>query len=353
VTLSPDERDELRTIVRSVLAKESSSARVRSAVEEPAGYDASAWRTIAELGWVGLAIPEEHGGAGASFAALGVVLEELGRHVTPGPFLSTAVLGTGVLMDAGATEHLPAIASGELIVAVSVPFIGGDYDVVERDGRLHGTAGFVLDADSAGLIIVAAAGAGGPGLYEVARDACVVEALPTIDMTRRLCRVTFDGVTPDAKLDASDDVLDRLFDRAAVALSADCAGGARRVLEMTVEYSKQREQFGRPIGSFQAIKHRCADLLLLVETTQVAVEDACEKIDGPNPVERRTAASLAKSHAGDAYAFAAGDAIQLHGGIGFTWEHDLHLFLKRAKLNQTLFGDSHAHRERLASMILS
>jgi alkylation response protein AidB-like acyl-CoA dehydrogenase len=182
-----------------------------------------------------------------------------------------------------------------------------------------------------------------------------VEVLPSIDATRRLCNVTLDlAVGEDwllGKRGEGRSIIDRVIDRAAAALAVDSVGGAQRVLEMCVDYAKQRMQFGRPIGSFQAIKHRCADMLLLVETSKVASERAAEEI-AETPGEPSAAAAIAKAYACDAYAKVGGDGIQTHGGIGFTWEHDIHLYFKRAKLNQVLFGDPAWHRARLASMVL-
>jgi alkylation response protein AidB-like acyl-CoA dehydrogenase len=372
VTVEPDRRDEweaLRAVARRVLEKESSSARVRAVANEPLGYDGALWRTMAEMGWTGLAMPEAHGGAGYGFAEMSIVLQELGRHVTPSPFLSTAVLGAGVLLVAAGEgpgrELLPQIAAGDLRTAVVARFVSEtSVPTVHRTSRgyvLEGRAAFVLDGCGADLLLVvspSADGSGGAELFAVPASAAGVSRhlLPTIDMTRRLCDVTFDEVAlpVDARVGRAGDeraLVSWLIDRAAAALAADSVGGAERVLEMSVDYAKARVQFGRPIGTFQAIKHKCADMLLLVEASRVAAEEAAAR-SPDRPGEPSPAAAIAKSYACDAYAKVAGDSIQLHGGIGFTWEHDIHLFFKRAKLNQALFGDSSWHLARLADLLL-
>jgi alkylation response protein AidB-like acyl-CoA dehydrogenase len=361
-------REELQAVARKLLGAESPPIRVRSVVDEPGGFDRELWLTMADLGWLGIAVPAELGGAGGSFADLMVVLTELGRHVVPGPFFSTVVLGASALLQDGgarAADEIAELVSGRLLVALVTGLVsGGGGPVLESGGgghRLSGTAACVADADIADLLVVAAHHGDDPKATSLVRvpmptSGVDVQVLPSIDGTRRLCSARFDDVAVGrecvlGELGQGGVVLDWLIDKAAAALAADCLGGAERVLELTVDYAKKRVQFGRPIGTFQAIKHRCADMLLMVEASRAAVEDAAEssaaRAGGFSPE-----AAIAKSYAGDAYALIAREGIQLHGGIGFTWEHDLHLFFKRAKLNQVWYGDSAWHRRRLARHLL-
>jgi alkylation response protein AidB-like acyl-CoA dehydrogenase len=364
-----DELEELRDVVRRVLEKESSPRAVRSVTDDALGHDPALWRTMAELGWTGLGVPEALGGVGGGFEAQAVVLGELGRAVTPGPYLSTVVLGVGALMACdssdGAAELLSSVAAGDLTLAVVLPATGGGALPValRRDGGwvLRGVVPFALDAAGAGRLLVVAQDADVPGVallavVDPAAPGVEPTPLPTIDRTRRLARVHLD----DVAIGAADVVgsfdeepfVSWLTDRAATALAADSVGGAQRVLEMSVDYAKVRVQFGRPIGTFQAIKHKCADMLLLVEASRVAAEDAAARAPSGPGGDWRPAA-IAKSYACDAYAKVTADALQLHGGIGFTWDHDLHLYFKRAKLNQALFGDPSWYRARLATALLA
>ena len=362
-------RDELRQVARRLLDRESSSERVRAVMELPAGYDAALWRKMAELGWQGLAVPEEYGGGGGSFAELALVLEELGRRVTPSPFFSTAVLGASALVVAAderrKAELLPKLCAGELIVALAtgpIPRGGGPTVQCTAAGYvLDGVAPFVADAHVADLLLAAARHLDDPDtltlfLLPPGTEGVAVRALPTMDRTRRLCEVRLDRVVleQDAVIGApgaGGRLLDWIVDRAAAALACDCVGGAQRVMEMCADYASRREQFGRPIGTFQAIKHKCADMLILVEAARVAAEEAAATSPS-SPGEPSISAAIAKSYAGDAYAKIAGDGIQLHGGVGFTWEHDIHLYFKRAKLNQVWFGDPSWYRSRLADLLL-
>jgi alkylation response protein AidB-like acyl-CoA dehydrogenase len=364
-------RAELRETVRAVLTERSAPDRVRALADDPLGFDPALWTTCAELGWTGLEIPEEHGGSGMSFRELAVVLDELGRALTPLPVLASVVLGTGAVLAAGDAEQratwLPALAAGERRLTVALGGTSGRYDpdaagvrtVADGAGlRLTGAVAFVPDALACDAVVVAAGDASAPSLALVPTTArgLGVRPTPTHDQTRRLCELTFDDVAVPG-----DDVLgavggatgtiEWLLDRAATALALDSHGGARRALEISVEYAAQREQFGRPIGSFQAVKHRCADMLVAVETARVAAETAARELPS-GPGARSVWPSIAKSHACDAYAQVAGDGIRVHGGIGCTWEHDLHLFVKRAKLDQAWFGTSAWHRERIAQQVV-
>jgi alkylation response protein AidB-like acyl-CoA dehydrogenase len=360
-----DVREELRQVARTVIAERCPSAQVRALIGEPLAFDADLWQTFAELGWLGLQIAEEHGGAGMGFAELAVILEELGRGLVPSPFLGTVVLGAAAFAAAGDAEQrrrwLPAIASGSVNVAVALdpPERRGPGVRVERRGgrlRLDGACRFVPDAGLADALLIDASEPTTPLLLVAAgTPGMTIVPTPVYDQTRRLSEVRFDSVVlgDEHHLGSAQQapaLRTWLRERAAVALALDSHGGARRALEVAVEYAKQRVQFGRPIGSFQAVKHRCADMLVAVETTRVAVDSAVRELPGlggpPSPW-----VPIAKSHTTDAYVDVAGLGIAVLGGIGFTWEHDMHLFLKRAQLNQALYGTPAWHRDELARLV--
>jgi alkylation response protein AidB-like acyl-CoA dehydrogenase len=364
-------RAELRETVRAVLAERSAPDRVRALADDPIGFDPAMWTMCAGLGWTGLEIPEEHGGSGMSFRELAVVLDELGRALTPLPVLASVVLGTGAILLAGDAEQratwLPALAAGERRLTVALGGPSGRYDpdaagvsaVADGDGlRLTGTVAYVPDASACDAVVVAVGDGAALTLALVPTTArgLVIRPTPTHDQTRRLCELTFHDVTVPGRdvlgaVGGAAETVEWLLDRAATALALDSHGGARRALEISVDYAGQREQFGRPIGSFQAVKHRCADMLVAVETARVAAETAAREM-ATRPGGRSVWPSIAKSHACDAYAQVAGDGIRVHGGIGCTWEHDLHLFVKRAKLDQAWFGTSAWHRERIAQRVI-
>jgi len=363
-----DARDGLRDAARSLLGRESSSERVRALLDDPVGFDPKLWEQMADLGWLGLMVPETDGGEGAGFGEVAVVLQELGRQLTPSPFLASAVLATSALIlggdEAQRREWLPALAAGDRIATVGLTGRSGRYtaDFVEvtatqtDDGwTLDGVTAFVPDAGVADLLVVRARSRQGElaVLVDPEGPNVRVEPTPTVDHTRRLATVHFDGVcvpgTAELGAIGAASIVRALLDRATIALALDAAGGAARILEFTVEYVKQREQFGRPVGSFQAVKHKCADMLVWSQGATAAAEHAADIVDS-DPAAVEEVAALAGSYALDAFARVAGDAMQAHGGIGFTWEHDCHLFFKRAKLDQQLYGDPATHRDRLARM---
>jgi alkylation response protein AidB-like acyl-CoA dehydrogenase len=319
-----------------------------------------------ELGLQSLIVPEEFGGQGFGFVELTVVLEEMGRRLLPAPYFAT-VFATNVLLhsgdDAAKKELLPGIASGETIATVAFTEENGKWDesgitmeaTASGDGyKLNGTKMFVLDGHTANLILVAAKSGAGVSLFQVAGDAAGLTRTPlsTMDQTRKQARLEFADV--DAKLIGTEgagwSVLEKTLDLAAVALAAEQVGGAQFVLDMAVQYAKDRVQFGRPIGSFQAIKHKCADMLLEVESAKSAAYYAGWCASELND-ELPSVASLAKAYCSEAYFHAAAENIQIHGGIGFTWEHPAHLYFKRAKSSELLFGDPTYHRELLAQRI--
>ncbi len=363
-----EEQEELRKTVRAFLEAKSPESAVREQMETDSGYDAAVWGQMGEqLGLQGLAIPEEFGGSGYTFVELGIVLEEQGRALLCAPFFSTVVLAANTLLhsgdDAAKAAHLPGIASGETIATLAFTEPSGKWDesgitteaTASGDGwTLNGVKSFVLDGHTASLIIVAARTAKGVSLFTVAGDAAGLTrtALSTMDQTRKQAKLEFAN-TPATLLGTEGEgwaVLSTVLDLAAVGLAAEQVGGAQKVLEQAVEYAKVRVQFGRPIGSFQAIKHKCADMLLEVESAKSAAYYglwcAAEQND-----ELPSVASLAKAYCSEAYFHATAENIQIHGGIGFTWEHPAHLYFKRAKSSELLFGDPTYHRELLAQRI--
>ncbi len=359
-----EEQEQLRQFVRQFMEEKSSEAAVREMMETDTGYDPKVWSQMAEqMGLPSLIIPEEFGGQGYSFVELGVVLEEMGRALLCAPFFSGVLASLAILEsgdDAAKAEYLPGIASGETIATLAYTEENGKWDdsavtaTADASGKITGTKSFVIDGATASLLIVAAKSDAGISLYAVdASDPGVTAtALSTMDQTRKQAKIELNGA--QGKLIGTDgggwDTLVKTLDLAAVALAAEQVGGAQFVLEMAVQYAKDRVQFGRPIGSFQAIKHKCADMLLEVESAKSAAYYglwcAAERND-----ELPSVASLAKAYCSEAYFHAAAENIQIHGGIGFTWEHPAHLYFKRAKSSELMFGDPAYHREQLAQRI--
>lgn len=342
--------------------------RVRELMETPAGFDRTDWSAIAELGWQAMAIPEEYGGAGFGLLEVAVLLEEQGRGMFCGPFLSTVVGAANAVLLAGSesqkSEILGRIAAGEIVVSLAVSEDGGRHDgehlrtsAVAGDGGwvIEGTKRHVIDGSSADLFVVAAQTADGIGLFAVDADAEGVSTtlLPTMDETRKQSEVTFSAVTvgEDARLPLGDaSTLRRVNEILSVALALEQVGGAQATLDMAVQYAKDRQQFGKPIGSFQAVKHMCADMLVSVESARAAAYYAAWTVAESND-ESATVVPLAKAYCSDAFVECAGSNIQVHGGIGFTWEHDAHLYFKRAKSSQLMLGAPADHRKQLAERL--
>jgi alkylation response protein AidB-like acyl-CoA dehydrogenase len=362
-----EEQTELRRTIRSFCAAESPESEIRRVMETPEGFDRRVWRRLAaELGLTGLAIPAEYGGAGHGPVELGVVFEELGRALACVPYFATAGLAVPALLASGDRdahkEYLPAIAAGEMIATLAVPEDSGSWDpgdvtlAASRSGSgwaLTGAKSFVPDGAAADLILVAARTGAGVSLFAVAASAPGLdrEPLPVMDQTRPQAKLTFRAA--QARLVGEDGAglarLHRAVDEAAAALAAEQAGGAQHVLDMAVGYAKTRYQFGRPIGSFQAIKHRCADLLADVESARsVAYHAGWAAADDPG--ELPLAAALARSYCSEVFVRAATECVQIHGGIGFTWEHPAHLYLKRALTDRAMLGDPGRQRRRLADL---
>jgi len=369
-----EEQEMLRKSARDFLTDECPMTYVRQMMEDDRGFGDAQWRKMAELGWTGLILPEEHGGAGLTFVDLVVVLEEMGRAVLPGPYFSTLVAAVALLEGGSAAQKaawLPKIAVGEVKATLAQLEPNARWDAAgitaeaRKDGggfRLSGTKLFVPDAHTADLLVVAARAPGskdaeGVGLFLVDAKASGVKTtlLKTLDQTRKLCEVVLADVRvpADAVLGGAGGgwkLLDRIVDRGKVALCAEMCGGAQKVLEMSVEYAKVREQFGRPIGSFQAIQHKCANMLVEVESSKSATYYAAWAVANDVP-EAPLAAAMAKAYTSDAYRHTSGEGIQIHGGIGFTWEHDMHIYFKRAKSSEVTFGDATWNREIVAQLI--
>ena len=368
-----DEQEEFRDVVRRFLDEKSPPSEVRRLMETPEGHDPEVWKLLGrDLGLSSIQIPEEYGGQGFGFAELGIALEETGRALLCAPYFGSVALAGNAILVAGTEtrkkELLPGIASGEVIAALALAEPEGRWgaDGVSltatlADGgfRLDGTKSFVLDGHTADLLVVVArspgsAGAQGLSFFSVDGDAPGLERrlLSTVDATRKQASLRFSAVRGEllGELGAGAAPLARTLELAAIALANEMVGGAQKALEMAVDYAKTRVQFGRPIGSFQAIKHKCADVLLEVELAKSAAYYAAAAATDDDP-ELPALASLAKSLASDAYRLAAAENIQIHGGIGFTWEHDAHLYFKRAKGCEVFLGDPAHHRELLAQRL--
>lgn len=357
--LSSEDQD-LKSVVHDVVV-----AHVDPTQFDSGSFDAKLWAQLGELGLLGIAVPEQFGGAGYGFVQVGVVLEELGAALARVPFLGSSVMATELLLGLDDSEasrtYLPAMASGELIAAVALSGEAGSWSlddvqtaaVADGDGwRLNGRTSFVVDGSSADVLFVLAHADTGPCVFAIDSSATGVnrDRLGAWDESRDLTRVVFDHALAVRLGDATvtREAVERMLDHTAIALAVDSVGGISRTLDMAVEYSKTREQFGRPIGSFQAIKHSCASVLVDLESARSASLYATWAASQLHPDVPRVA-SLAKAFCADAYVNAAAENIQIHGGIGFTWEHSAHRYLKRAKSNQTLLGSSSEHRQRLAA----
>ncbi|WP_245607461.1 acyl-CoA dehydrogenase family protein [Pseudonocardia spinosispora] len=356
-----DDAEELRAVVRGFLEKRSSEAEVRRLMETDTGYDQAVWQQIAtELGLQGLIIPERWGGSDASLIELGVVFEEMGRTLFGAPFFATVALAANTLLcvnDEEANErHLPGIASGATVATLA--WGGADpltttitAEQVDGTWRLTGNAEVVIDGANAGLVLVIADTEGGLGLFALT-DKPEAQPLTGLDSTRKLAAIELDSAeaqnigTPGQVTDA----LRTAVDQAVLALACEQLGGAAKLLESSVEYANTRVQFGRKIGSFQAIKHRCADMLVAVESARsTAYHGIWTAVNEPE--ELPLSAALAGSVCSESYTKVALDNIQNHGGIGFTWEHPAHLYLKRAKSSEVFLGSPGQHRARLGNLI--
>ena len=354
-----EEQSALRQSVASLLAKKSDSEAVRAAMNSADGYDPALWSTLVEqIGAAALSIPEELDGAGATWIETHLVCEELGRRLTPSPMLGSAVLAAQAVLASGdadaAARLLPGIAAGEQVALCWAGLDGWAVPGVRAEGTtLTGTAHHVLGADTASTLLVVAVTGDTVGLFEVPADAAgvTVTRVPVMDPTRTLSRVEFDGVTATA-IGTRTSFLSRLRAAAWAAISAEQVGAARAVLDATVQYTQERKQFGRVIGSFQALKHRMADMYVKTETARslsysaaALVAEAQALGDGEDADAAAYAAEVeaaaAKVYCSEALQWITGESIQLHGGVGITWEYDSHLYFKRAHGTAQLLGQPH------------
>src|SRR6266516_7366647 len=354
----------LKHSAREFFARECEPERVRELMETDTAHDDKLWQSIADQGWTGLIIPEEHGGLGLGLVEMAGVAEEMGRACLPGAFLST-LFAAALIARAGSpkqrSKYLEPIVAGEIKATVALLELSADWDLgavrlkAERNDskfRLSGRKLFVPDAETSDLLSCVARNGESLALMPVTcgADGLQTKATPSMDATRKLYEVTFADVSvAEADVFGADgdarSALGQAIEVATVALCAEMVGGMQWVLDTTVEYAKTRQQFGRAIGSFQAVQHQCADMLLLTESARSAMYYAAW---GPTPL----AVSVAKAYCSDAYREVCNRGIQVHGGIGFTWEHRLQLYTKRSKSSETTFGDATFHRERIASLVV-
>jgi alkylation response protein AidB-like acyl-CoA dehydrogenase len=372
-----EEQEMLRESARKFFDSQCPTTWVRKMMEDETGHSDELWKKFAEMGWLGLLIPRKLGGSSGSFLDAAVLLEEMGKTLVPGPFLSSALLGAATIAGGGTTaqkkDFLPRVADGSLILTVAWQEEAGDDDrsdvrlKAKRTGGefvLNGEKCFVFDASVADWLVVAARTAPaksetrrGITLFLVESDApgLAVAPLPTIDKTRRQANVSFDGVPVPARrmlgrLHAGWPVLARSLELATAAIAVETVGVAQRALELSVEYARDRTQFGKPIGSFQAVKHKCVDMMVAVENARSLAYYAAWAVEERNR-ECPLAVAMAKAYASEMGKSVTGEAIQIHGGLGFTWEHDIHLYYRRALANEATFGAALLHREAVAKQL--
>lgn len=363
--LLTEEQADFQALLTQFAARDASLEQTRVAMTTDTGYDQATWKRLSgELELARLGLPEEYGGHGARLAEVLTALEILGARLYGGPLLSTFLAAQAISLAGGplAGEVLPAICGGDRLASLAA--LGAD-GLPEADGvlgvrgdrswELTGRRAHVLNGDAADWLVVAASTVEGPGLFLVETDRPQVRraVVSTIDPTRRVATVDLAQAPARALCvgPVAATALVRLAEIGAVAVAAEQVGGARACLETTLEYVRARHQFGRPVGSFQAVQFRCADMFAKVEDGGTAVRYASSVFDQGDVPAFSEAASIAKAFCSEAFASVSGDALQLHGGIGFTAEHDVHLYLRRARVDAALFGDAHAHRDRLAALL--
>jgi alkylation response protein AidB-like acyl-CoA dehydrogenase len=359
------EQQEIRSTAGRFLEEKSTSESVRSLMESEPGFDESTWKQMAELGWLGITIPEEYGGLGLGFEELAILLEEMGKHLLPAPFLSSAVMASRVVLHGGSEEQkaeiLPKIADGTTRATVAFTEPSGRWSLegvtleakqVDEGYALEGSKMFVLDGHTANLVVVAARGGENGSivllLVDPDDDTVARKALDTLDGTRKQARIDFSGTKARllGTVESGAQALQRTLDESAVAIAAEAVGTAQACLDMATSYANTRIQFGRPIGSFQGIKHKCADMLIEVENARSAAFYGAWAA-AREPDELGIAACVAKAYASDTVFDCGAKNIQIHGGIGFTWEHDAHLYFRRAKTQEIYLGDASYHRALL------
>jgi alkylation response protein AidB-like acyl-CoA dehydrogenase len=358
-----EDQQDLRAMVREFLERRWTEADVRRQMETGRGYDDATWQQIVELGLTGVLIPDEHGGLGLGIVEASIALEEFGRTLFTTPFLASAVSATSALVAAGDTTRFESLASGETIATLATAEAGGDWRATAiqtaataaGDGvRIKGEKHFVLDGTAADLFLVTARDEAGISLYAVAADdpGVTVTAVETLDLTRKLARVTLQDAAGEL-VGASGDgarIATEALALSSLALAAEQLGAAQRCLSAAVEYANVREQFGQPIAQFQAVQHRCADILVEVENARsvllYALGAADERIEG-----WELAISVAKVACSDALNYAAAENLHLHGGNGFSWEYPEHLYFRRARSADLLYGSPAFHRALLAESL--
>ena len=371
-----EEQEMLKTMARDFLENECPKTFVREMMDDEAGHSPDLWKKMAEVGWLGLTLPEEYGGSAMNFRDLAVLCEEMGRAMMPGPFLSTLLMAGLPILNAGTDDQkskfLPMIANGEAVFTLAVTEEDGDFwpegvqlkaTKMGNDYVLNGTKYFVPDARAADYIIVAARTRRSENpeegitlfLVDTSEWGTYVAPLKGIDETRKqyelvLTRVAVPSRHIIGEVDQGWPILQEMALKATAALCAEMVGGCEWILETTVNYAKERVQFGVAIGSFQVIKHKCADMYSALEYARSLMEAAAEAIREDN-ADAPALISMAKSSCADAYKLIADHGVQVHGGIGFTWDHDLHLYFKRARSSDITFGDSTYHRELIASSL--
>jgi alkylation response protein AidB-like acyl-CoA dehydrogenase len=359
------EQEMLRASARKLLDVECPPTLVRAMLADATAHAPALWRHLADLGALGILLPAEHGGQGGNLLDLIVVLEEMGRALVPGPFFAAALGGLTVGLAASPAQHallLPALARGDrlAVLAIGTDHAAGMVGVEAgqaADGiSLRGEIGFVMDAHVADMLVVPARREGATILVVVAatHPGVIVTALRTVDMTRRLCSVRLDATVPATAVLAGSDadaVLARVLRHARAGLAVEAVGVATRALELSVAYANERKQFGRPIGSFQAVKHKCVDMMVGIETARSLAYYAAWAV-GEDASDADTAVAMAKAYAGDVAKAVTSEAIQVHGGIGFTWEHPIHLYHRRALAIGAAFGGAIDHRETVADALL-
>lgn len=360
-----DEQQAIKATAHDFLSSRFKSERIRELAASEDGFDAAGWAEMAELGWTGLALPEEWGGQGLGIVELAVLFEEMGYALAPSPLFSSTIVGLALThcgSDDQRDRYLRPLAAGErrgtpaLWDAGSPASPGGFTMEARADGEgivLDGVKALVLDAASADFFVVSTSD-GRRHLVERDAEGVSVTSEPSIDLTRHFSSVAFNGVRVAAADSLPGEAADYfpVFFRLCVALAAESTGIAQRTMEMAVAYAKDRQQFGRPIGAYQAVSHRCAQMLLETENARSTVYGAAWAADA-EPESLPLAASMAKAYASDVGWRVPNASIQVHGGIGFTWEHDLHFFLKRGRANAAIFGDAKWHRERVADAVLA
>jgi len=346
----------LKDSARKFFAGECPSAEMRRLMETGTSYDAALWSKLTKQGYTGIIFPEAYDGVGLGKVELMLLMEETGRALLPGPFFSTVVLAGSVLEAVGTAayknKYLAPICRGEVratvaLVDASASWNPRDVQLSATNGKLTGEKLFVTDAAIADFLVVVARN----GVFVVDSKAhgLKISRMHGMDLTRKLYKVEFNN-TPAEHIGGTTD-LPRAFDIAAAALAAELVGGMQRILDVTVEYAKTRKQFGKPIGMFQAVQHQCADMYLETESSRSAVYHAGWALEENSP-DAAIAVSIAKMYASDAARTVGNRGIQIHGGMGFTWENDLHLYYRRAKASETAFGDATFHRERIARLVI-